>query len=66
MTTNEQTQNQDGLQLRDILDLIWRLRYWIALSAFVALILGFWYARMQNPVYQRSTTTNSCLCKLNS
>ena len=51
-----QVSQQDGLQLRDILDLIWRLRYWIILSAIVAVVIGFWYARMQNPVYQRSTT----------
>ncbi|MBQ0095912.1 MAG: polysaccharide biosynthesis tyrosine autokinase [Bacteroidetes bacterium] len=47
---------QDGLQLRDILDLVWRLRYWVIISAFVAVVFGFCYSRMQNPVYQRSTT----------
>ncbi len=52
---NQSQQQEEGLQLRDILDLVWRLRVWVAVSAFVALVLGFLYVRMQNPVYQRST-----------
>lgn len=49
-------QEENSLSFLDILDLVWRLRYWIAASALVCLILGFVYVRMQNPVYLRSTT----------
>ena len=52
---NYSRQAESGLSIRAILDLFWRLRYWVALSAFVALVIGFVYVRMQNPVYQRST-----------
>lgn len=55
--TNNQnsTQQNNSLSFRDILDLVWRLRYWVLLSAFVALIVGFVCVRMQNPVYLRTS-----------
>lgn len=44
----------ESISLRDIFDFVWRLKWWIAASAFAALILGFVYVRMQTPIYERT------------
>lgn len=55
VSAQNSTQQDDSLSIREIVDLVWRLRYWVCLSAFIALLCGFVYVRMQNPVYVRST-----------
>lgn len=53
---NYKPQNQDSsVNLRDALDFVWRLRWIIAASAVLALVVAFAYLRMQTPQYQRST-----------
>lgn len=52
---NNSPQEEDPISIRDILDLVWRIRYWIILSAAVCFIFGFFYVKMQTPVYRRST-----------
>ena len=56
-TTPQSGNAGEGAQMsfRDMLDFAWRLRYWIVLCAFLALVAGFCYVRMQNPVYKRSS-----------
>lgn len=50
------TQNgESSISYREVLDFIWRLRWWILISAVAALALAFLYVRMQTPVYQQST-----------
>lgn len=57
MENNNRIPNQrkkNGMTIREVIDLMWRLRYWIAASTAVCLIFGFFYVHIQNPVYQRS------------
>ena len=51
----QQNANNTSMSLREIFEFLWRLRYWIVASAIAALAIAFFYVRMQNPVYQRST-----------
>ena len=46
--------NGSSMSLREFFEFLWRLRYWIVASAFLALVAAFIFLRMQNPVYQRS------------
>lgn len=48
--------NQQTFNIKDILDLMWRLRLWIIICAAVALLAGFVYVRIQTPTYQRTIT----------
>mgnify|MGYP003291730410 CR=1 FL=1 len=48
--------NQQTFNIKDILDLMWRLRIWVIICAIVALLAGFVYIRIQTPTYQRSIT----------
>ncbi|MCQ2164856.1 MAG: Wzz/FepE/Etk N-terminal domain-containing protein [Bacteroidales bacterium] len=46
---------QDDLNIKDIIDCCWRVRWWMAGAAILSLILAFCYVRSQTPTYQRST-----------
>lgn len=46
---------QDDLNVKDILDCCWRMKWWMLASAVLALIIAFCYVRSQTPTYQRST-----------
>ena len=51
----QQNDQNSSINLRDLVYFIWRLRWWIIASMFLALCAGFLYVRMQTPVYQRSS-----------
>ncbi|MCQ2176167.1 MAG: polysaccharide biosynthesis tyrosine autokinase [Bacteroidales bacterium] len=55
-TYSQHNQDQQTISIKDILDLVWRLRVWIIICAAVALLAGFVYIRIQTPTYQRSIT----------
>ncbi|MBR6457194.1 MAG: polysaccharide biosynthesis tyrosine autokinase, partial [Bacteroidales bacterium] len=48
-------EEESGINIRDILDFFWRLRWWIAGAMAVALVLAVLFVRMQTPMFQRST-----------
>ena len=50
---SEQSSENQEFNIRELLEFIWRIRWWMVASAFVMLILGFVYTRMQTPIYQR-------------
>ena len=52
---NPQQQGQDEFNIKDLLAYCWRLKWWMALCAFVALVLAFAYLRLQTPEYQRTS-----------
>lgn len=47
--------NNNTPSYRDVIDFIWRLRWWILGSVALALLVAFVYVRMQTPVYERSS-----------
>ena len=47
--------NAEYISFRDIFDFVWRLKWWIAASAICAFCIAFFYVRLQNPVYQRTS-----------
>jgi tyrosine-protein kinase Etk/Wzc len=51
-TKSEETQN---ISIRDIIDFVWHLRWWIVGCGLLALFLGFFYVRMQTPVFSRTS-----------
>ena len=56
--TNELHNNngeEQGLNIRELLEFIWRLRWWMAGAAVLMLCLGFLYVRMQTPIYERTS-----------
>ncbi len=56
MENNINTQQQEeSLNIREMLEFVWRLRWWIVLSVFCVCSLAFFYLRMQTPVYERSS-----------
>ena len=46
---------ESTISYREILDFIWRLRWWILVSVAAALIIAFFYVRMQPAEYRQST-----------
>ena len=52
---NPQQQGQDEFNIKDLLAYCWRLKWWMALCAFIALVLAFAYLRLQTPEYQRTS-----------
>ena len=48
-------EEEGGINIRDIIDFFWRLRWWIAGAMVVALSLAVLFVRMQTPMFQRST-----------
>ena len=45
----------EAINIQELVSLVWRLKWWIIASALIALILGFFYVRMQTPVYERTS-----------
>lgn len=56
ITKNKRTvpQKQD-ISLGEIIDFIWRLRYWILISVLITVCAAFVYLRMLTPMYERAT-----------
>lgn len=56
ITKNNRTvpQKQD-ISLSEIIDFIWRLRYWILISVLITVCAAFVYLRMLTPMYERAT-----------
>lgn len=51
-----QPQNQqDELDIKELLNCCWRLKWWMAAAAFAAVIIAFFYVRTQTPQYQRTS-----------
>ena len=48
-------EENQGLNVRELADFFWRLKYWILLSVFVTVSITYIYLRMQTPVYERTT-----------
>ncbi|MDL2228596.1 hypothetical protein LJC30_06895, partial [Odoribacter sp. OttesenSCG-928-L07] len=49
--------NQEAtINLRQIVDTIWSLRYWIVLSVVIALITSYLIIKMTTPMYERKTS----------
>ncbi len=44
-----------GKSFRDILDFIFRIKSWIIISVFFSLLVAFFYLKLQDNVYERST-----------
>ena len=48
--------NEDSIDLRYIVDVLWSLKYWIILSVFVLMLGGYFYLKTTTPQYTRSAT----------
>ena len=46
---------KQDMSLGEIIDFIWRLKYWIILSAVVTVLASIVYLRMLTPMYERTT-----------
>lgn len=60
MNTNTRNQNRTAPQKQDIslaeiIDFLWRLRYWILISVLITVCAAFIYLRMLTPMYERTT-----------
>ena len=51
---NSRLDDNGEINVKDVLDLFWRLKWWIRGAMFLALVLGFFYVRLQTPVYERT------------
>nr|MCR5571402.1 hypothetical protein [Bacteroidales bacterium] len=51
---NSRLDENGEINVKDILDLFWRLKWWIVGAMFAALLLGFIYVRLQTPTYERT------------
>lgn len=47
---------EDSIDLRYIVDVVWDLKYWIALSLVIALLAGYLFLKVKTPEYTRSAT----------
>ncbi len=54
MATNTQN-NNDGLTIQALFRSCWKLRWWMILSAFIALALAVCYVKVKTPIYERTT-----------
>ena len=48
-------EEEQSINIRELLEFVWRLRWWVAASAFVMVCLAFLYVRMQTPIYERTS-----------
>lgn len=46
---------KQDVNIREIFDFLWRLRYWIIFSLFVTVAIAFVHLRMITPIYERTT-----------
>ena len=54
--TDPRARQEDSIDLRYIVDVLWDLKYWIILSVFVLMCMGYLYLRVTTPKYTRSAT----------
>ncbi|MCQ2334523.1 MAG: polysaccharide biosynthesis tyrosine autokinase [Paludibacteraceae bacterium] len=54
-TPPQQNAAQSEVNYREILEFVWRLRYWMVGAAFITLIIAFVYVRTQTPIYERTS-----------
>ncbi len=52
----QRERNEESVDLRYIVDVVWDLKYWIILSVFIAMLAGYLYLRIATPQYTRSAT----------
>lgn len=55
-TVSRDSRNEDSIDLRYIVDVVWDLKYWIILSVFLFLAAGYIYLKFKTPQYTRSAT----------
>ena len=55
-TVAQKEREEDSVDLRYIVDVIWDLKYWIILSVFACLLAGYVYLKFTTPEYNRSAT----------
>lgn len=55
LNPNTASQNQQSVSYRDIVDFVWRLRWWIVGAVALCLVLAFFWVRMQTPQYRQAT-----------
>lgn len=55
-TAAQKEREEDSVDLRYIVDVIWDLKYWIILSVFACLLAGYVYLKFTTPEYNRSAT----------
>ena len=49
------TIRKQEVNIREILDFFWRLKYWILASLFATIVISIVYLRMLTPIYERTT-----------
>lgn len=52
---NHASYRKQDMTLGEIVDFIWRLKYWIILSAAITVLASIVYLRMLTPMYERTT-----------
>lgn len=52
---SQSSYKKQDMTIGEIVDFIWRLKYWILLSAVVTVLLSVVYLRMLTPMYERTT-----------
>ena len=52
---NRSDKKVQDTNVREVLDFIWRLKYWILASAACTLLIALIYLRLLTPIYERST-----------
>ena len=52
----QQDKRDESVDLRYIVDVLWDLKYWIIVSVFAAMIIGYLYIRTTTPQYSRTAT----------
>lgn len=50
-----QQNTEEGIPIREIVEFVFRLKWWILGAAVLAVLLAFFYVRLQNPVFERSS-----------
>ena len=56
LNTELKDRNDDSIDLRYIVDVIWDLKYWIVISLVAFMAIGYLYLRFATPKYTRSAT----------
>ena len=49
-------ESKGDFDIKDLISFVWRLRWWIVGSVFVAFVVAFLYLRMTSPVYSRNAS----------
>ena len=52
---NNNIEEEQSINIRELLEFVWRLRWWVVASAFLMVCLAFVYVRMQTPIYERTS-----------